>query len=142
MDSLQTRFLPEFLNRVDEIIVFQPLAREEIRKIVDLQIHLLVKLLDQRGYLLEVSEPARAEIANRGYDPSFGARPLKRVIQQELQNRLATELLKGEFPEGSTIRIDFHNDEFTFAAIPGGGNGTPRRGKPPHSDEIVSAEIL
>ncbi len=86
MEGLKARFLPEFLNRIDEIIVFRPLTREEIRKIVDLQIARLVKLLEQRGYGLEVSERARAEIAARGYDPANGARPLKRVIQNELQN--------------------------------------------------------
>jgi ATP-dependent Clp protease ATP-binding subunit ClpB len=141
MEALQARFLPEFLNRVDEIIVFRPLAREEIRKIVDLQINRLARLLEQRGFGLEVSERARSEIAARGYDPAFGARPLKRVIQQELQNRLATELLKGEFPEGSTIRIDYDGSEFTFEALPD-GNGAPRRGDKSRGDEIVSAEVV
>jgi ATP-dependent Clp protease ATP-binding subunit ClpB len=136
MDGLKTRFLPEFLNRVDEIIVFRPLTREEIRKIVDLQVIQLVKLLEQRGYGLEVSERARAEIAARGYDPANGARPLKRVIQNELQNRLATVLLRGEFAEGSTIRIDCDGDAFTFAAT-GGSDGAPRRG-----DEILSADVI
>ncbi|HEY3393473.1 MAG TPA: hypothetical protein VGK58_12250, partial [Lacipirellulaceae bacterium] len=141
MDGLKARFLPEFLNRVDEIIVFRPLTREEIRKIVDLQTVRLVKLLEQRGYGLEVSERARAEIAARGYDPANGARPLKRVIQNELQNRLATELLRGEFPEGSTIRIDYDGDAFTFEAT-GGENGAPRRGDKSRGDEILSAEVV
>jgi ATP-dependent Clp protease ATP-binding subunit ClpB len=141
MEGLQARFLPEFLNRVDEIIVFRPLARAEIRKIVDLQINRLAKLLEQRGFGLEVSERAREEIAHRGYDPAFGARPLKRVIQQEIQNRLATELLRGDFPEGSTIRIDFSDDEFTFEAI-GAGDGKARRGEKSRPDEIVSAKVV
>jgi ATP-dependent Clp protease ATP-binding subunit ClpB len=141
LDSLQARFLPEFLNRIDDIIVFRPLGRDEIRKIVDLQINRLVKLLEHRGFGLEVAESARAEIAKRGYDPAFGARPLKRVIQQELQNRLATELLKGEFPEGSTIRVDYNGEDFVFEAIRT-GNGAPRRGGKPESDEIVSAKVL
>ncbi len=127
MESLQTRFLPEFLNRIDEIIVFRPLDRSQIRKIVDLQIAHLAKLLEQRDFGLEVTDKARDELANRGYDPSFGARPLKRVIQQELQNPLASELLKGQYAEGSTIRIDFDGNEFTFSAT-GGGNGAPRKG--------------
>ena len=83
-----------------------------------------------------MSEKARQEIANRGYDPTFGARPLKRVIQQEIQNPLASELLKGAFPEGSTVRIDFDGSEFTFVAV-GGANGSPRKG-----DRVVSAEVL
>jgi ATP-dependent Clp protease ATP-binding subunit ClpB len=142
MEGLKARFLPEFLNRVDEIIVFRPLTRDEIRKIVDLQVERLVKLLEQRGYGLEVGERARAEIAARGYDPANGARPLKRVIQNELQNRLATELLRGQFPEGSTIRIDYDGDEFTFEAV-GGENGAPgRRGDKSRGDEILSAEVV
>src|SRR6202040_326693 len=99
---------------IDEIIVFHPLDRSQIRHIVDLQIGHLEKLLGQRELNLEVTERARQEIANRGYDPTFGARPLKRVIQSELQNPLASELLKGEYPEGSTVRIGFEDGEFTF----------------------------
>jgi ATP-dependent Clp protease ATP-binding subunit ClpB len=139
MESLQARFLPEFLNRVDEIIVFKPLSRDEIRQVVDIQINRLKKLLEDRGYGVEVSEPARQEIANRGYDPAMGARPLKRVIQQELQNPLASELLKGEFPEGSTIHIDFDGQDFTFEAT-GGGNGERRKGGST-GDKIASAEV-
>jgi ATP-dependent Clp protease ATP-binding subunit ClpB len=141
MESLQTRFLPEFLNRVDEIIVFRPLDRSQIRQIVDLQVGHLAKLLQQRDYGLEVTEPARNELASRGYDPAFGARPLKRVIQQELQNPLASEILKGEFPEGSKIRIDYDGTEFKFTAA-GGGNGAPRKGSKDRGDKIVSAEIV
>jgi ATP-dependent Clp protease ATP-binding subunit ClpB len=139
MESLQARFLPEFLNRVDEIIVFRPLTRDEIRKIVDLQINRLVKLLDERGYGLDVTEKARNEIANRGYDPAMGGRPLKRVIQQELQNPLATELLKGAIPEGSTIRIDYDGAEFTFKST--GADGSPRKGGK-KGGQILSAEVI
>jgi ATP-dependent Clp protease ATP-binding subunit ClpB len=139
MESLQSRFLPEFLNRIDEIIVFRPLDRSQIRKIIDLQVAHLEKLLEQRDFGLEVTDKARDELANRGYDPSFGARPLKRVIQNELQNPLASELLKGQYPEGSTIRIDFDGTEFTFTAT-GGGNGTPRKGSK-RTDKIKSADV-
>ncbi len=141
MEGLQVRFLPEFLNRVDEIIVFKPLSREDIRQIVDMQVNRLAKLLDKRGFGLEVTDAARTEIANRGYDPANGARPLKRVIQQELQNRLATELLKGEIPEESTIRIDYDGEDFTFRAI-GGGNGSARKGDKSRGDEILSAQVV
>jgi ATP-dependent Clp protease ATP-binding subunit ClpB len=141
IESLQARFLPEFLNRIDETIVFHPLERSEIRKIVDLQLTQLEKLLADRDLGLEVTDAARQEIANRGYDPTYGARPLKRVIQQEIQNPLASELLKGAFPEGSTVRIDFDGSDFTFTAV-GGGNGSPRKGGKQRGDEIVSAEVV
>src|SRR5205085_9112918 len=110
-EALQERFLPEFLNRVDETIIFRPLDQQQIRKIVTFQIEHLKKQLEQAGLALDVTEAAIDEIARRGYDPTFGARPLKRVIQQQVQNPLATEILKGEFPEGSLVRIDFHDGD-------------------------------
>jgi ATP-dependent Clp protease ATP-binding subunit ClpB len=110
-EALRTRFLPEFLNRIDETIVFQPLRREEVSKIVDLQLARLTAQLEQRGLGLVVTDAARNEIAARGYDPAYGARPVKRVIQQSLQNPLATELLKGEFPEGAVVEIDYLKGE-------------------------------
>lgn len=113
-DALAARFLPEFLNRIDETIVFEPLRRDEIRRIVDLQITQLESLLTKQGLSLVVTEAARQEIANRGYDPAYGARPLKRVVQQQLQNPLATELLKGEFPEGTTVEIGYDGEDFSF----------------------------
>ncbi|MEM6331288.1 MAG: AAA family ATPase, partial [Planctomycetota bacterium] len=93
-EALRAQFLPEFLNRIDETIVFEPLRREEIRRVVDLQLEHLAGLLAKNGLGLHVSERARQEIANLGYDPAYGARPLKRVIQQRVQNPLASELLK------------------------------------------------
>ncbi|TWT77312.1 Chaperonin protein ClpB [Posidoniimonas polymericola] len=114
-EALRGQFLPEFLNRVDETIVFHPLKREEIRRVVDLQVQQLAKLLGRNGLSLEVTDAARQEIANEGYDPTYGARPLKRVMQQQLQNPLASELLRGEFPEGATVRIDWDGSEFTFS---------------------------
>ena len=115
MDALQGHFLPEFLNRIDEVIVFQPLGREELREIVDLQMRLLNQQLEANGYQLEITDAAKQLLANEGYDPKYGARPLKRVIQQRLQNSLANEILAGNFPEGSTIRIDAVEDGFVFA---------------------------
>ncbi len=114
-ETLATRFLPEFLNRIDETIIFNPLERKQIRRIVDIQIERLRKQLEQTGLLLDISERALNEIATEGYDPTFGARPLKRVIQQRVVNPLSRELLKGEFPEGATVRIDFTDSEFTFS---------------------------
>jgi ATP-dependent Clp protease ATP-binding subunit ClpB len=114
-EALATRFLPEFLNRIDETIVFHPLDRKEIRKIVGLQIEHLRKQLDQTGLQLEVTDRALDQIAAEGYDPTYGARPLKRVIQQRIVNQLSRELLKGEFPEGSVVKLDYVGDEFTFS---------------------------
>jgi len=118
MDALQARFLPEFLNRVDEIVVFHPLGRNELRKIVDLQLISLHRQMLEHGYDLEVSDDAKSLIANEGYDPVYGARPLRRVIQNRLQNVLAQEILSGQYPEGSRISVDCQNGEFTFANQP------------------------
>ncbi len=117
MQGLQSRLLPEFLNRIDEIIVFHPLNRAQIRQIVDLQIRRLEQLLEQQDLKLEVTEAARNAIANEGYDPIYGARPLKRVIQQRLQNPLAVKLLEQDFSAGDCVRIDYQNDEFVFERV-------------------------
>ena len=116
-DALQARFLPEFLNRIDETIVFHPLDKKHIRRIVDIQIRRLVKQAEKAGITLECTDAALEEIARLGYDPIYGARPLKRVIQQQLQNELARELLSGKFPEGSTVRVNFVQDGFTFEKL-------------------------
>ena len=116
MEALRRNFRPEFLNRIDEVIVFHPLGRSEIRKIVDLQLARVSAQLAEHGFQLEISDAAKTLLANEGYDPQYGARPLKRVIQQRLQNELANAILSGEFEEGSTIRVDEQNGEFTFAA--------------------------
>ena len=116
-ESLQARFLPEFLNRIDETIVFHPLDKKHIHKIVKIQVDRLVEQAAKAGITLECTDGAIDEIARLGYDPVYGARPLKRVIQQQLQNELARELLGGQFPEGSRVRIDFVQDEFTFERV-------------------------
>jgi ATP-dependent Clp protease ATP-binding subunit ClpB len=113
-EILREKFLPEFLNRIDETIVFHPLDRSQIGKIVDLQLQHLENLLAEQEITLEVTPAARQEIANEGYDPVYGARPLKRVIQQRLQNPLATELLRGRVSSGGGLRIDYADGEFTF----------------------------
>ena len=103
---LQAHFRPEFINRIDEIVVFHPLTREHLSKIVDIQMRRVAELLAERGYTLEISEAAREYIADVGYDPDFGARPLKRAIQRELQDPLALQILSGEFSEGDLVRVD------------------------------------
>jgi ATP-dependent Clp protease ATP-binding subunit ClpB len=113
-EALAARFLPEFLNRIDETIVFHPLDKRHIRRIVQIQVARLVAQAAKAGITLECTETAVEEIARLGYDPVYGARPLKRVIQQQLQNELARELLAGKFPEGSRVKIDFVQDGFVF----------------------------
>jgi ATP-dependent Clp protease ATP-binding subunit ClpB len=115
LEVLQTRLLPEFLNRIDEIIVFHALDREEIRRIVDLQVARLQQQIAQQDLTLSVTETARNTIANEGYDPVYGARPLKRVIQQRIQNPLAVELLRGGFRAGERVHVDYRDGQFTFA---------------------------
>ncbi|MFP6702448.1 MAG: ATP-dependent chaperone ClpB [Planctomycetaceae bacterium] len=113
---LADAFLPEFLNRIDEIIVFSPLEPSDIRRIVDLQLVELTAQLAEQGHRLDITDAARDLLASEGYDRRFGARPLKRVIQQRLQNGLANRLLAGEFPEGSLLKIDGQGDGFVFTA--------------------------
>ncbi len=109
-DELRNHFRPEFLNRVDEIVVFRPLNRADIAAIVDLQLTLLERQLEKRHLGLRVSPEARAQVAVRGYDPVYGARPLKRVIQHDLQNPIAMELLEGVFHEGDTVVVEANGD--------------------------------
>lgn len=122
---LQDHLLPEFLNRIDEMIVFHTLRREEIRQIVDLQITGVEQLLEEQGLSLEVSPAARDAIADQGYDPTYGARPLARVIQHRIQNPLAVELLRDDFQEGDCAHVDYVDDQFSFTFSPGESSSTP-----------------
>jgi len=117
MKALRKEFLPEFLNRIDDVIVFHPLTKHEIRQIVDLQLSQLQKRLAENDYTLELTDAAKLQLAEEGYDPIYGARPLKRVLQNRLQNELANAILGGEYPEGSTIRVDSQRGELTFERV-------------------------
>ncbi|HYM81346.1 MAG TPA: ATP-dependent chaperone ClpB [Candidatus Limnocylindria bacterium] len=114
MESVREHFRPEFLNRVDEVVVFHGLTRADIRRIVDLHVEGLRRMLAERGIDLELSDAARDALAEEGYDPHFGARPLKRTIQRRLQNPLALQLLRGDFKSGHTVVVDVERGEFTF----------------------------
>ncbi len=114
---LKAHFRPEFLNRVDEIIVFHSLSREHLAQIVGIQLKRLGALLAERGFRIEVSEAAREYLAEKGYDPDFGARPLKRTIQRELQDPLALQVLSGEFRDGDVIRVDRGPDGLEFKTV-------------------------
>ena len=116
--SLKARFLPEFLNRIDDTIIFEPLRKDQIRKIVGLQLKRLEKQLNEIHFKLSVTDRAIDAIANEGYDPVFGARPLKRVIQRRLQNQIATELLKRDDHDGGSIHVDFVDDHYKIQTLP------------------------
>jgi ATP-dependent Clp protease ATP-binding subunit ClpB len=113
MDAVRAHFRPEFLNRVDEIIIFKPLTREQIKSIVEIQLERLRKRLAERRITLSLTPAAMELIAKEGYDPTYGARPLKRVIQRRLQDPLALQLLEGKFREGDALEVDVENGELT-----------------------------
>ena len=114
-EVLATTFKPEFLNRIDDVVIFHRLSREDISRIVELQVALLAQRVSERGIEIELSDDARTLLGNLGYDPSFGARPLKRVIQRELVDKLALKLLEGEFGEGDVVAVDAEAGELRFA---------------------------
>jgi ATP-dependent Clp protease ATP-binding subunit ClpB len=119
LDMLRATFKPEFLNRVDDIIMFQPLTREDLGAIVELQLAHVGRLLADRRLRLELTPAARAALIEEGYDPVYGARPLKRVIQRRLQNPLAMDVLEGDYREGDTVRVDRSADgELAFTRVP------------------------
>jgi ATP-dependent Clp protease ATP-binding subunit ClpB len=105
-DALRAHFKPEFLNRVDEVIIFQQLGRDQIGRIVEIQLDRVRKLVTERRITLEITDEAKQLLADKGYDPHYGARPLKRVIQRMVQDPLAVKILEGEFPEGSKVSVD------------------------------------
>ncbi len=116
MSEVRDAFRPEFLNRLDEILLFSRLSRENLTGIIDIQLGYLRKLLKAQRLDIEVSEDAKKWIGDKGYDPVYGARPLKRVIQTELQNELAELILKGEFTEGETVKVTLKDDKLVFDA--------------------------
>ena len=113
---MQAHFKPEFLNRIDEIIIFHSLTREDLVHVVEIQLRHVSALLAERGYRLEISPEARAYLAEVGYDADYGARPLKRAIQRELQDPLAVKILSGDFHEGETIHVESRNGKLEFTA--------------------------
>jgi ATP-dependent Clp protease ATP-binding subunit ClpB len=116
-DVLKKVFKPEFLNRIDEIIVFHMLTREHLRQIVDIQLGYLADRLKDRKIQLQFTDAARDQIMDEGFDPVYGARPLKRTIQQKLENALAADLLAGTFADGDTIRVDADAHQLTFTKV-------------------------
>ena len=119
-EALTEHFRPEFLNRIDETVVFKPLSREQLGEIVELQLTRLRERLAERGLGLELTDEAKELVAEAGWDPTYGARPLKRALQRLVENPLALRLLEGEFAEGDTVRVDARDGELVFekAAAP------------------------
>jgi ATP-dependent Clp protease ATP-binding subunit ClpB len=119
MESLRQQFRPEFLNRVDDIVVFHPLGEEQLTHIVDLRLKDLEKLLADRHITIELTPAARKQIFTSGYDRAYGARPLKRAIQRLIQDPLALKLLNGDFQDGDTIEVDAEPaaSELTFQKL-------------------------
>jgi len=113
-EAMRDHFRPEFLNRIDEIVEFQPLSREQLGEIVELQLARLRTRLAERGLELELTDAAKQAIADAGWDPAYGARPLKRSIQRLLENPLAVRLLEGDFTPGDVILVDAQNGDLVF----------------------------
>ena len=118
-NALKSAFRPEFINRIDDIVVFEPLTEPEIAKIADLIIDQVKARLLERSVTFAISEIAKNELVREGYDPNFGARPLRRIVERRIENPLAKRVLSGEFLEGDQINVDYLDDNFTFTREPG-----------------------
>jgi ATP-dependent Clp protease ATP-binding subunit ClpB len=116
--GVEAQFKPEFINRLDDIVEFDQLTREQIGEIVDVQVTRLVERVAERGITVTLSDDARTLIGNLGYDPTYGARPLKRVIQKRLVDKLALALLEGRFSAGDTVLVGAADGDLTFEAVP------------------------
>ena len=114
MDVVGSHFRPEFVNRIDDVVVFHPLGREHIRKIVDIQLGYLHDRLAEREISIDLSDEARDKLADAGFDPVYGARPLKRAIQHQVENPLAQEILRGRFKPGDVIKVGVDEDRLDF----------------------------
>lgn len=124
MEAMRSQFRPEFLNRIDETIIFHALQKSELREIVKLQVQRLESRLEERKMALKLSQEAIDFIAEVGYDPVYGARPLKRAIQRELETQIAKAILRGTFTEGDTIYVDIENERLAFHRLPSGESAT------------------
>jgi ATP-dependent Clp protease ATP-binding subunit ClpB len=118
MEAMRNSFRPEFLNRLDELIIFHSLQKSELRHIVQLQVDRLRERLTDRKMSLKLSSYALDFLAEVGYDPVFGARPLKRAIQRELETQIAKAILRGDFSDGDTIFVDVQNERLSFNRLP------------------------
>jgi ATP-dependent Clp protease ATP-binding subunit ClpB len=131
LDALRRHFRPEFLNRVDAIITFRPLSREDLAEIVEIQAQRLRELLAERNIELVLTEAARRHVAEEGYNPAYGARPLKRTLQRLVADPLALMILEGDFSDGDTVVVDFNGRDFVF-----------REGEGDEEYEVVEGEVV
>lgn len=136
--ALREHFRPEFLNRIDEIIVFEPLTQEQLTQIVDLLANDVRKRLAERKIDFELTPAAKAELVREGYDPVYGARPLRRTVQRRIENELARRILAGEFHEGQKVVVDFADGEFRFSAV----DATPAGAGSGRDGDIVEGEVI
>jgi ATP-dependent Clp protease ATP-binding subunit ClpC len=128
VESVKKTFRPEFLNRVDEMIVFEPLGREELLKVLDLMLREVGERLAEKGIHIEVPDEARALLLNKGYDPKYGARPLRRAVQRFIEDRLADLVLEGRVGQESRVIASVKDGELELlpeAPLPGGGDVAP-----------------
>ncbi len=114
MEEVRKHFRPEFLNRLDDTLIFRRLSRSEMEKIVDIQLRNLDKRLDRRGLTLSIAPAAKAFLVEQGWDPQYGARPLKRAIQRLIEDELAKRILMGEFGQGDTVQVDQRGGALVF----------------------------
>jgi len=136
MNLVRASFRPEFLNRLDDIVMFHALSEDDLAQIVELSVDQLQKRLHERRLTLAVTPDARAWLARRGYDPAFGARPLRRLIQSEIQDRLAMALLSGNVHDGDVVRVDVAADDTQLVLTSSG----PAAGS--DDDDVIEAELL
>ena len=135
--ALREFFRPEFLNRIDEIVVFEPLTRAELLKIVDILVAEVRGRLSERKLDFDLTQAAKDELVREGYDPAFGARPLRRTVQRRIENELAKRVLAGEFEEGTKVTVGFENGEYTFSSQPG-----ERRPAASNDGDVVEGEVV
>ena len=138
---MRQAFKPEFVNRLDDIVIFQALTEDDLAQIVELAVDALQRRLRDRRLTLAVTPDARAWLAERGYDPIFGARPLRRLIQSEVQDRLAMALLSGHVRDGDVVRVDMAADGSTLV-LTSDGPAKPSAAAEPDEDEVIEAELL
>jgi len=137
--ALREFFRPEFLNRIDEIVVFEPLTQAELTKIIDILAAEVRERLAERNIEFELTEDARTEIVREGYDPTYGARPLRRTVQRRIENELARRVLAGDFREGEKVVVDFADGAYTFSAVPG---SEPAAHQPEGVEGVIEGEIV
>jgi ATP-dependent Clp protease ATP-binding subunit ClpB len=136
-EALTQTFPPEFLNRIDDVVVFHRLSRENLKQIVDIQVATLAKRVEERGITIDLTDEARELLGDLGFDPTYGARPLKRVIQKNLIDALALKLLESEFSDGDVVKVDAKDGELTFKKAAKAKGGKKDEGKPPAREKTA-----